>query len=162
MKKVLLLATTTGYQIRSFGEAAETLGIRLVFASDRCDQLVDPWWDEAIPIRFHDELASVRAVVTAFGPTPPDGILAVGDRPVALAARLNEAFGLPGNPASVFVTLAILAASVVSRIVSHIVSRIIAIARAQASLASPSPPGCYLWTTPASGPIAVLISVFQG
>jgi hypothetical protein len=62
LKRVLLLATTTGYQIRSFGEAAEALGIRLVFASDRCDQLADPWRDQAIPIRFHDEAASVRAI----------------------------------------------------------------------------------------------------
>ena len=100
MKRVLLLATTTGYQIRSFSEAASTLGIRLVFASDRCDQLDDPWWDEAIPVRFHDEADSVRAVVDAFGNTPPDGILAVGDRPVTLAARLSDAFGLPGNPIS--------------------------------------------------------------
>ncbi len=98
MKRVLLLATTTGYQIRSFGEAAGKLGIRLVFASDRCDQLEDPWWDQAIPIRFHDEAASVQAVVDAFGAAPPDGILAVGDRPVTLAARLHDAFGLPGNP----------------------------------------------------------------
>ena len=100
MKKVLLLATTTGYQIRSFGEAAETLGVGLVFASDRCDQLEDPWWDQAIPIRFHEELASVRAIQDAFGETPPNGVLAVGDRPVTLAARLNDAFGLPGNPIS--------------------------------------------------------------
>jgi hypothetical protein len=100
LKKVLLLATTTGYQIRSFGEAADALGIRLVFASDRCDQLEDPWWDQAIPIRFHDEDASVRAIVKAFGADPPAGILAVGDRPVALAARLNEAFSLPGNSVS--------------------------------------------------------------
>jgi hypothetical protein len=100
LKRVLLLATTTGYQIRSFGEAAEALGIRLVFASDRCDQLEDPWWDQAIPIRFHDEAASVRAIVKTFGSNPPDGILAVGDRPVTLAARLNDAFNLPGNPVS--------------------------------------------------------------
>jgi biotin carboxylase len=100
LKKVLLLATTTGYQIRSFGEAAKALGVRLVFASDRCDQLDDPWWDQAIPVRFHDEAASVRAVVKALGTNPPDGILAVGDRPVTLAARLNDAFGLPGNPVS--------------------------------------------------------------
>ena len=52
MKHVLLLATTTGYQIRSFGEAAEKLGVRLMFASDRCDQLEDPWSDQAIPVRF--------------------------------------------------------------------------------------------------------------
>jgi hypothetical protein len=100
LKKVLLLATTTGYQIRSFGEAADALGIRLVFASDRCDQLEDPWWDQAIPIRFHDEDASVRAILKAFGADPPAGILAVGDRPVALAARLSEAFSLPGNSVS--------------------------------------------------------------
>jgi hypothetical protein len=42
LSRVLIIATTTGYQIRSFGEAAEKLGVRLVFASDRCDQLDDP------------------------------------------------------------------------------------------------------------------------
>ena len=55
VKRILLVATTTGYQIRSFGEAAEALGVRLVFASDRCDRLEDPWWDQAIPVRFHEE-----------------------------------------------------------------------------------------------------------
>jgi hypothetical protein len=98
VKRVLIIATTTGYQIRSFGEAAGTLGVRLVFASDRCDQLEDPWWDQAIPIRFHDEAASLRSIVNAMGSAPPDGVLAVGDRPVTIAARVNEAFGLPGNP----------------------------------------------------------------
>ena len=95
--KVLLLATTTGYQIRSFGEAARKVGVELVFASDRCDQLDDPWWDRAIPIRFHDEERSVAAIVSAFPDAPPDGILAVGDRPTTVAARAAAAFGLPGN-----------------------------------------------------------------
>ena len=67
MKRVLLFATTTGYQIRSFGEAAQKLGVRLVFASDRCDQLEDPWWDHAIPVRFHDEAQSVEAVLESIG-----------------------------------------------------------------------------------------------
>ena len=98
MTRVLLLATTTGYQIRSFGEAAEKLGVRLVFASDRCDRLDDPWWDHAIPVKFHEEDASAAAVVAALGEAPPDGILAVGDRPTVLAARVAEAFRLPGNP----------------------------------------------------------------
>ena len=97
MKRVLLVATTTGYQIRSFGEAAERLGVRLVFASDRCDQLEDPWWDRAIPVRFHDEGASVEAVMRACRDAPPDAVIAVGDRPTILAAHLNAAFGLPGN-----------------------------------------------------------------
>jgi len=34
MARVLLLATTTGYQTRAFGDAAERLGIELVFATD--------------------------------------------------------------------------------------------------------------------------------
>ena len=97
MKRVLIIATTTGYQIRSFGKAAEALGVRLVFASDRCDQIEDPWWDQAIPIRFHDEAASLRSIVTAMASAPPDGVIAVGDRPVTVAARVLEAFGLPGN-----------------------------------------------------------------
>ena len=48
MTRVLLLATTTGYQTRAFGEAAERLGVELVFATDRCDQIDDPWRDGAI------------------------------------------------------------------------------------------------------------------
>ena len=98
MKRVLLVATTTGYQIRSFGEAAGTLGVRLVFASDRCDRLKDPWWDRAIPVRFHEEARSVGAVLSACRRAPPHGIVAVGDRPAVLAARLARAFGLPGHP----------------------------------------------------------------
>lgn len=98
MKRVLLTATTTGYQIRAFGEAAERLGVRLVFASDRCDQLDDPWWDQAIPVRFHEETRSTDAVAAALKDAPPNGIVAVGDRPVILAAHLARAFGLAGHP----------------------------------------------------------------
>lgn len=102
MKRVLLLATTTGYQIRSFGEAAERLGVRLVFASDRCDRLEDPWWDAAIPVRFHDMPLSVEAVVASFrgqaADERPDGVIAVGDRPTVLAAHVSAALDLPGNP----------------------------------------------------------------
>lgn len=96
--RVLLVATTVGYQIRSFGEAAARLGVRLVFASDRCDQLEDPWWDAAIPVRFHDEARSVDSVVAGCASAPPHGIIAVGDRPAVLAARLAQAFGLLWHP----------------------------------------------------------------
>jgi biotin carboxylase len=95
---VLLIATTTGYQIRSFGEAAAALNIRLVLASDRCDHLDDPWRDGAIPVRFHDLDMSVDHIRAALAQDPPDGIIAVGDKPTILAARAAAAFGLPGNP----------------------------------------------------------------
>jgi biotin carboxylase len=97
-RRVLLVAATTGYQTRMFGEAAERAGVRLVFATDRCDRLEDPWWDQAIPVRFHNEAASVRAIVDRVGVARPAGVLAVGDRPTVLAARAAEALGLRGHP----------------------------------------------------------------
>jgi biotin carboxylase len=96
VKRVLLLATTTGYQIRSFGEAAARLGVGLIFASDRCDQLEDPWWDGAVAVRFHDPAASLAAIQSSLD-GPPDGVLAVGDRPVPLAALAAAAYNCAGH-----------------------------------------------------------------
>lgn len=97
MSRVLILSTTTGYQLRSFGDAARDLGVDLVFATDRCFALDDPWRDAAIPVRFHDEARSLAAIERAGGQRAIDGVLAVGDRPVVLAARAAEALGVPGN-----------------------------------------------------------------
>src|ERR1700694_5141494 len=98
MPRVLLLATTTGYQTRAFGEAAERLGVQLAFATDRCHMIDDPWRDEAIPIRFYDEDASVAAILESARLRPLDGVLVVGDRPAAIGARVQQALGLPGHP----------------------------------------------------------------
>jgi formate-dependent phosphoribosylglycinamide formyltransferase (GAR transformylase) len=95
--RVLVLSTTTGYQLRSFGEAAADLGVELIFATDRCQTLDDPWRDGAIAVRFYDEDAALEAIVTAAADRPLAGVLAVGDRPVVLAARAARALGLPGN-----------------------------------------------------------------
>jgi biotin carboxylase len=81
-----------------FGEAATRLGVQLVFATDRCDQLEDPWWDGAIPIRFHQEATAVEAIVEASRAAQFDGILAVGDRPTVVAAYAAHLLGLPGHP----------------------------------------------------------------
>jgi biotin carboxylase len=97
-RRVLVLSTTTGYQLRSFGRAAERLGVELVFATDRCRNLDDPWQDSAIPVRFHDHVSSLDAIVRAAHERPIDGVLAVGDRPVVLAALAAEVLGVPGNP----------------------------------------------------------------
>ena len=98
MSRVLLLATTTGYQTRAFGDAAERLGVDLVFATDRCDMLDDPWQDKAIPIRFYDESRSVAAILESARARPIDGVLVVGDRPTVIAAGVAEGLGLPGHP----------------------------------------------------------------
>jgi hypothetical protein len=99
MPRVLILAATTGYQTRSFGDAADRLGVELVFATDRCHLLEDPWQDRAIAIRFHDEDAAVAAVLDASARHPVDGVLAVGDRPTVIAARVAAALGVPWHPA---------------------------------------------------------------
>src|SRR5262245_35856742 len=95
MPRVLLLATTTGYQTRAFGEAAERLGVDLVYATDRCNVLDDPWQDAALAIRFQHEHASIAAIAQAAVAKPIDGVLAVGDRPSIIAAATCETLRLP-------------------------------------------------------------------
>ena len=98
MSRLLILATTTGYQTRAFGEAAERLGVELVFGTDRCHVIDDPWQDAAIPIRFYDEHASVAAILESAAVRPIDALLVVGDRPTVIAARVAERLGLPWHP----------------------------------------------------------------
>jgi biotin carboxylase len=98
MKRILLLATTTGYQTRAFGDAASRLGVELVFATDRCHLIEDPWQDHAIPIRFYDEDSSVAAILESAAVRPIDGLIAVGDRPTVIAARVAERLGLRWHP----------------------------------------------------------------
>jgi biotin carboxylase len=98
MRRVLLLSNTTGYQLRAFNDAAQGLGIELVFATDRCHRLDDPWQDRAVAVRFHDVDPSVAAVRARAAREPLDGIIAVGDRPVTLAAAVAEALGIAWHP----------------------------------------------------------------
>ena len=98
MKRVLLLATTTGYQTRMFADAASKLGVELLYATDRCDQLDDPWSDGAIPVRYHEEWRSVDSVLKTIDARPVNAVLAVGDRPTVMAAYLSRLLGLPGHP----------------------------------------------------------------
>src|SRR3981081_4131909 len=90
MARVLVLATTTGYQTHGFGDAAGGLGVDLVLATDRCHVLEDPWRDGAIPVRFHDEPASVAAILAAAADRPIDGGLVVGGPPAPAALAPNK------------------------------------------------------------------------
>src|SRR5262245_35149918 len=97
MKRVLLLATTTGYQTRMLDDAAERLGVELLFATDRCDVLEDPWRDRAIPVRFHDEETSVTAILEHAERQPINGVLVVGDRPTVVAAMAARELRIPAH-----------------------------------------------------------------
>jgi biotin carboxylase len=92
--RLLLVAATTGYQIRSFAEAARRLGIELTLATDRCHVLEDPWRDRAIPVRFEDIPGSLDALRGQVF----DAVAAVGDRPAVLAAEAARLLHLPFHP----------------------------------------------------------------
>jgi len=104
MPRLLLFTAKLGYQTRSFDEAARKLGVELLFVTDRCHQLEDPWGDRAIPVHFespdaaaHDVMQFVREEDLA-----ADAILALGDRPAVTAAYVARALGIFYNhPAAV-------------------------------------------------------------
>ena len=98
MPRVLLFSATTGYQLRSYDDAAARRGIDLVLATDRCHQLDDPWRDRAIPVRFHDIRWSLTAIEQEVERSGFAAVLAVGDRPAVLAACAAERLGVNGNP----------------------------------------------------------------
>ena len=84
MKKIVLFAATTGYQVRVFADAARAMNLELVLATDRCHQLENPWGDDAVAVRFDDPAMDLEGLA-ARGPF--DGIVAVGDGPAVAAAQ---------------------------------------------------------------------------
>ena len=89
--KILLVAATTGYQVRTFASAARKLGLECVLATDRCHVLEDPWADRAIAIKF--DRWEPNGVSGQF-----DGIVAVGDRPALVAAQIAAELGMVFHP----------------------------------------------------------------
>jgi biotin carboxylase len=101
-KRLLLLTSKLGYQTRTFAEAARTHGVELIYATDRCHQLDDPWNDRAIPVHFETPEAAAEEILEALRGAEPDGILALGDRSVIAAAYAARGLGVFYNhPASV-------------------------------------------------------------
>jgi formate-dependent phosphoribosylglycinamide formyltransferase (GAR transformylase) len=108
-KKLLLFAAKLGYQTRSLDEAAQRLGVDVIFVTDRCHQLDDPWGDRAIAVHFESPEVAAYSVMEAarkLGPNGEvatiDGILAFGDRPAVTAAYVARGLGIAYNhPAAV-------------------------------------------------------------
>ncbi len=101
-KRLLLFTSKLGYQTRSFEEAARKLGVQLVYVTDRCHQLEDPWGDQAIAVHFESPEAAAYTVMEALRGKEVSGVLALGDRPAAAAAYAARGLGIEYNhPASV-------------------------------------------------------------
>src|SRR6266571_1100025 len=101
-KRLLLFTAKLGYQTRSFEDAAQKLGVRLVYVTDRCHQLEDPWGDQAIAVHFESPEAAAYTVMETLRGQDVKGILALGDRPAVAAAYAARGLGLHFNhPAAV-------------------------------------------------------------
>ncbi len=96
--RVLLLCTTTGYQAQAFVDAAEKLGLEVVFGTDRCHVLDDPWGDDAIPLRFENPEENTRKIAEAARERPLAAIVQIGDRATETAALASKALGLLNHP----------------------------------------------------------------
>jgi hypothetical protein len=100
--RILLFTAKLGYQTRAFDAAAKKLGVELVFVTDRCHKLDDPWHDRAVPVRFEAPEEAAIAVMQEQSGQHVDGVLALGDRPTLAAAYVARGLGVPHNhPASV-------------------------------------------------------------
>ncbi|HEV1995849.1 MAG TPA: ATP-grasp domain-containing protein [Candidatus Acidoferrum sp.] len=101
-KRLLLFTAKLGYQTRSFEDAAHKLGVQLVYVTDRCHQLEDPWGDRAIAVHFESPEVAAYTVMEALRGQDVSGILALGDRPAAAAAYAARGLGIRYNhPAAV-------------------------------------------------------------
>ena len=80
------------------------MDVDVVFGTDRCHQLDDPWRDRALALHFERPEEAAAEIARAAGGAPIHGVLALGDRPVEAAAHAARALGLPYNsPESVAV-----------------------------------------------------------
>jgi hypothetical protein len=101
-KRLLLFTAKLGYQTRSFEAAAPKLGVQLVYVTDRCHQLEDPWGDQAIAVHFETSEVAAYTVMEVLRGQDVSGILALGDRPAAAAAYAARGLGVRYNhPAAV-------------------------------------------------------------
>lgn len=101
-KSVLLFASKLGYQTRSFDAAARRLGVPLVFVTDRCHELSNPWGDDALAVRFDAPEHAAGRALQEFRNRHFDGVIALGDRPTVAAAYTARGLGIPANhPAAV-------------------------------------------------------------
>lgn len=96
-KKLLILTSKLGYQTQAFARAAAALGVEVRFGTDRCHKLEDPWGDGALPLEFAKPKEAATQILEHAKATPPDAILALGDRPIVTAAYVACVLHVDGN-----------------------------------------------------------------
>jgi biotin carboxylase len=96
--RVLLLLPTATYRAPDFLAAARRLGVEVVVGSEQAQTMAGTMGDRALVLDLADPPAALGAIVALHGRSPVDGVVAVDDQGVVVAALAGEKLGLPHNP----------------------------------------------------------------
>ena len=97
-QRLLLLIPTTTYRTEDFVEAARTLDVDLVIASDRPNVMSGEFPDHLLTLPFRDPAAAAREMRGYAARRPIDAVVPVDDATTVVASAIGEALGLRVNP----------------------------------------------------------------
>jgi biotin carboxylase len=97
-QRLLLLIPTTTYRTEDFVEAARSLDVDLVIASDRPNMMAGEFPDHLLTLPFSDPAACAREVREYAARRPLDAVVPVDDATTVVASAVGEALALRVNP----------------------------------------------------------------
>src|SRR5258705_3497316 len=97
LQRLLLLIPTTTYRTEDFVEAAQTLDVDLVIASDRPNVMAGEFPDHLLTLPFGDPAAAAREIRGYAERRPLDAVVPVDDATTVVASAIGEALGLRVN-----------------------------------------------------------------
>ncbi|HTI57098.1 MAG TPA: ATP-grasp domain-containing protein [Verrucomicrobiae bacterium] len=97
-QRLLLLIPTTTYRTEDFVEAARSLDVDLVIASDRPNMMAGEFPDHLLTLPFSDPAACAREMREYAARRPLDAVVPVDDATTVVASAVGEALGLRVNP----------------------------------------------------------------
>ncbi len=100
MDRLLLLLPTTTYRTQDFLDAARTLGVEIVCASEKPSTLESLAPDNLLTLDFADPDAAASAVATFAGRHPLAAVVGVDDLTAVAAAAIAERLGLRASAAA--------------------------------------------------------------
>ena len=98
LKRLLLLIPTTTYRTEDFVEAARTLDVDLVIASDRPNVMSGEFPDHLLTLPLSDPEAAVEEVRRFAARRPLDAVVPVDDLTTVAAAAICRDLGLRSSP----------------------------------------------------------------
>ena len=98
LQRLLLLIPTTTYRTEDFIEAARSLDVDLVIASDRPNVMAGEFPDHLLTLPFGDPAAAAREIRGYAARRPLDAVVPVDDATTVVASAIGEVLGLRVNP----------------------------------------------------------------